>query len=94
MATLTTTRRSGRAPSSRPVRTWGRRPEIVTARRPPREQRLAEAKAREASARRELGLAVTRLERTYAMAVRRYEELDGYLATVRGRMRHAGYLTS
>jgi hypothetical protein len=81
MATVTAAQRSRRAPMSVPVR-----------KRPPwREQRLAEAKARELHARRELRLALRRIEGTYALAARRLEELDDYLAAVRGRLRHAGY---
>ncbi|HYX87956.1 MAG TPA: hypothetical protein VE753_01170 [Gaiellaceae bacterium] len=67
-----------------------RRPAAVTAR--PREQRLGDARAREAKARHDLALAVARAERTYTLAARSLEELDEYLGSVRARLRKAGYL--
>src|SRR4029453_8558199 len=93
MTTLTpTTPRTRRAQDPRRVRTRIRRPEAVT--RTQREQMLAEAKAREAHAKAELGLAIARMERTYALAVCRLDELDEYLDAVRMRLRHAGSLAS
>jgi hypothetical protein len=72
-----------------------RRP--IPLRRPPRptvtrEQRLAEARAAEDRARRELAYAFARIERTYALAVRSLEEFDVYLGGVRQRLQHAGYI--
>jgi hypothetical protein len=81
MATATITRRPRRVRRSVPVRE----------RAPRREQRLADAKAREVRARRDLSLAMTMLEWTYALAVRRFEDFDDYLTSVRGRLRRAGY---
>jgi hypothetical protein len=93
MTTLTpTTPRTRRAQDPRRVRTRICRPEAVT--RTQREQTLAEARAREAHAKAELGLALARMERTYALAVCRLDELDEYLDAVRARLCHAGYIAS
>ena len=58
-----------------------------------REQRLAEARAAEVCARGELAQAFARMERRYALAVHSLEEFDAYLAGVRQRLQHAGYIT-
>jgi hypothetical protein len=68
-------------------------------RRPPRprpsgEETLADARAREVQARRELAEAFARIEHTYALAVRNLEEFDAYLSGVRQRLQHAGYLAA
>jgi hypothetical protein len=90
MTTLTPTPRTRRTPNAVRVRTRIRRLEAVTWTR--REQTLAEPKAREARAKCELGLALARMEQTYALAVCQLEELDEYLDAVRKRLRHGGYL--
>ena len=56
------------------------------------EQRHAEARRRELRARRELVLALTRAEASYAQAVRIFDDFDGYLSGVRQRLQRAGYL--
>ena len=58
-----------------------------------REQRLAEARAAEVRARGELAQAFARMERRYALAVHSLEEFDAYVAGVRQRLQHAGYIT-
>ena len=89
MATVTPTRRRRSATSKVQLPTRVRRPARPT---PSREERLADARAREAHARRELAQAFARMEQTYALAVRNLEELDAYLNGVRQRLQKAGYL--
>lgn len=91
MATVSATRRRPSATSPLLVPTRLRRP-----RRPQRsrEQRLADARAREVRARRDLAQAFTRMEHTYALAVRNLEEFDAYLSGVRQRLQYAGYLAA
>ena len=86
MATVTPSRRRRSATNSMQLPTRVRRP-----RRPPRsrEQRLADARAREVHARRDLAQAFARMERTYALAVRNLEEFDAYLSGVHQRLQHA-----
>lgn len=47
----------------------------------------------ETRARRELGLALARAERTYALAARSLEEFDDLLRTALARLRDSGYLS-
>ena len=60
--------------------------------RPSRDQRLADARAREVRARRELAQAFARMDRTYTLAAHDLSEFDVYLSGVCQRLRHAGYL--
>jgi hypothetical protein len=94
MTTLTPTPRIRRTPNAVRVGTRLRRLEAVTVTWTRREQTLAEPKAREARAKCQLGLALARMEQTYALAVCQLEELDEYLDAVRKRLRHGGYLAS
>ena len=82
--TPTTHRHSGRML----LPTRGLRP---PRRQPSREERLANARAREVRARRELAQAFARMERNYALAVRNLEEFDAYLNGVRQRLQKVGY---
>ena len=88
MATVSPTRRRSAAPPLR--RTTSLRRPAQPALTP--EQRLAEARAAEVRARRELAQAFSRMERTYALAVQSLEEFDAYLRGVRQRLQHAGYI--
>jgi hypothetical protein len=54
---------------------------------------VADAEADETRARRELGLALARADRTYALAARRLEEFDDFLRIVLARLRDSGYLS-
>jgi hypothetical protein len=89
MATITPTRRRRSATYPMQLSTRVRRPPRPS---PSREERLANARAREVEARRELAQAFTRAERTYALAVRNLEELDAYLNDVRRRLQKVGSL--
>jgi hypothetical protein len=81
MATLSPTQRT-------PSRVRVRRPT-----RPPRsrEQRLAEARAREVRAKRQVALAFVRMEQRYELAARSLEQFEAYLSGVRARLQQAGY---
>ena len=89
MATVTPTRRRRSAASPPQLATRVRRPPRA---RPSREERLADARARQVRARRELARAFARMELNYALAVRDLEEFDAYLDGVRRRLQRAGYL--
>ena len=89
MALATPTRPRWKATSPVQVPTRVPRPARPTR---SREQRLAEARAQEVQARRELAQALARIERTYALALRNFEQFDAYLNEVRQRLQHAGYL--
>jgi hypothetical protein len=89
MATTTPTRRRRSATYPMELSTRVRRPLRPS---PSREERLADARAREVQARRELAQAFTRAERTYALAVRNLEELDAYLNDARQRLQRVGSL--
>src|SRR6266511_5151356 len=91
MATVSATPRRPSATNPVLVPTRLRRP-----RRPPRirEQRLADARAREVRARHDLAQTFARMERTYALAVRDLEEFDAHLSGVRQHLQHAGYLAA
>jgi hypothetical protein len=67
------------------------KPATTTATR--REETVADHKAREIRARRDLAVAIARAEETYSFAARRLEEFDVYLRSVRARLRAAGYLS-
>lgn len=92
MATLSPTqRRPSAAPRARvPARVRRLTP-------PPRtrlKQRLADARAHEVRARRELTLALARAEQTYELAVRNLEQFDEYLDSVRARLHQADCLAA
>jgi hypothetical protein len=53
---------------------------------------LRASRAREAAARRSFGLALARADETYALAARRLDAFDGYLAALHTYFRSAGYL--
>jgi len=89
MAVVSPTRRTPSATNSRHLQTRVRRPPHP---RSSRQEGLADARAREVQARRDLAQALARIERTYALAVRDLEELDAYLNDVRQRLQKAGYL--
>ena len=89
MATVSPTRRRSAAPPLR--RTTSLRRPAQPALTP--EQRLAEARAAELRARRELAQAFARMEWRYTLAVHSLEEFDAYVAGVRQRLQHAGYIT-
>ena len=89
MATVSPTRHSPR--TARPVHV----PPLLRRPTPPtrsREERLAEARVREVWARRDLALAIARMERTYALAARDLADLEKFLSGVRRRLWKAGYL--
>src|ERR671937_1484880 len=88
MATVTRTRRRRTAASPLPLPTRVRPPRPT----PSREERLADARAREGRARRELAQAFARMERTYTLAVHSLEEFDAYLRGAHQRLQKAGYL--
>jgi hypothetical protein len=94
MATHTQTLRRPRSP--KPVRVRAQicplQPATTTPTR--REETLADHKAREIRARRDLALALAKAEQTYSFAARRLDEFDDYLTSVRARLRAAGYLSS
>ena len=89
MATVTRTRRRRNAARPLPLPTWVQRPPRPT---PSRDERLADARAREVRARRELAQAFARMERTYTLAVHSLEEFDAYLSGAHQRLQKAGYL--
>jgi hypothetical protein len=94
MATPTHTLRRPHSPKPVRVRTQIRRLQPATTTPTRREETLADAKARETRARRNLALALARAEQTYASAERRLEEFDDYMRAVCARLRDAGYLSS
>lgn len=89
MAAITPTRSRRNATSPLQVPTRVRR---APRPRPSREERLADGRAREVRARRELALGFARAEQTYALAVRTLEQFDEYLSGARARLQQAGYL--
>jgi hypothetical protein len=94
MATHTQPLRRPRSPKPVRVRTQICAQQPATPIPTRREETLADHKAREIRARRDLALALARAEQTYSFAARRLDEFDAYLRSVRARLRVAGYLTS